>query len=369
MFQRVHRWLGVALTAWLAIATLSGSMLLWQDEYYGWRYPALPKQPYTPSVSAVVIDQIVSSADGQIEAIRLPTASFPAYHAYFADGVVALFHPDTAVQIAEWGALDALPAFLFELHAHLLLGEAGLNVVGIFACLLLLTMTLGLVLWSRRRNVYLVRYFLPKNASRPLLARAHAAQGISLSVLFLFLALTGVAMAFSAPVYAGLNTIFGSTNPLRPTVRQVDSQSTHVNWQVALSSMSAEFPNGAPRQLTLPRSDREPLTVRLRNVGELHPNGRSYLVLNPGTGAVLERIDATQTGVGPAIGNALYPIHSGKTGWPGHRLALSLLSFSLLFIASSGSYLALSRVRGGGIPKRNLETTKAKRRLNGRSGK
>jgi uncharacterized iron-regulated membrane protein len=359
MFQRVHRWLGVALTAWLVIATLSGSMLLWQDEYYGWRYPALPKQPYTPSVSAVVIDQIVSSADGQIEAIRLPTASFPAYHAYFADGVVALFHPDTAVQIAEWGALDALPAFMFELHAHLLLGEAGLNVVGIFACLLLLTMTLGLVLWSRRRNVYRVRYFLPKNASRPLLARAHAAQGISLSVLFLFLALTGVTMAFSAPVYAGLNAIFGSTGLLRPTVRQIDSRSTHVNWRVAMLSMLAEFPNGAPRELTLPKSEGEPLTVRLRNAGELHPNGRSYLVLNPGTGAVLERIDANKTGVGPTIGNALYPIHSGKTGWPGHRLALSLLSFSLLFIASSGSYLALSRVRGGAF--RNAILRRSKR--------
>jgi uncharacterized iron-regulated membrane protein len=344
MLQRVHRWIGVALTAWLVIATLSGALLLWQDEYYGWRYPALPKQPYTPSVSAVVIDQIVSSADGQIEALRLPTASFPAYRAYFADGAEALFHPDTAARIAEFGVLETLPSFLFELHAHLLFGKAaGLNVVGIFGCLLLFTLTLGLVLWSRRRNVYLVRYFLPKNASRPLLARAHAAQGMSLAVLFLFLALTGITMAFSAPVYAGLNAIFGSTNPLRPTVRQIDSQSIHVNWQVALLSMSAEFPNGAPRQLTLPKSEREPLIVRLRNAGELHPNGRSYLVLNPATGAVLERIDATKTGVGPTIGNALYPIHSGKTGWTGHRLALSLLSFSLLFIAVSGSYLALSR--------------------------
>ena len=85
--------------------------------------------------------------------------------------------------------------------------------------------------------------------------------------------------------------------------------------------------------------------MRLRNAGELHPNGRSYLVLNPDSGKVLERIDATETGVGPAIGDALYPIHSGKTGWPGHRIVLSLLSFSLLFIASSGTYLALTRIR------------------------
>ena len=58
--ERIHRWIGVGLTAWLVMATLSGALLLWKDEYYGWRYPELPKQPYAPSVSAVVIDRIVS---------------------------------------------------------------------------------------------------------------------------------------------------------------------------------------------------------------------------------------------------------------------------------------------------------------------
>tara|TARA_R110002096_G_scaffold101547_9_gene224617 strand:+ start:45601 stop:46635 length:1035 start_codon:yes stop_codon:yes gene_type:complete len=343
MLQRIHRWIGVALTLWLVLATLSGVLLLWQDEYFGWRYPALPSQPQSLSPNAEVIEQIVSDTNGRVESIRPPTGSLPAYYAYFADGGVALFHPGTAARIAEWGVLDTLPAFLFELHAHLLLGKTGLNVVGIFACLLCVNLTLGLVLWNRRRNVYRVRYFLPKKPSRPLLLRAHAAQGFSLSVLLLFLALTGVTMAFSAPVYAGLNAIFGSADLLRPTVRKIDAESIDVNWPVVLSSISAEFPTGAPRELTLPKSEGEPLIVRLRNAGELHPNGRSYLVLNAGTGTVHERIDATKTGVGPTIGNAMYPIHSGKTGWPGHRLALSLLSMSLLFIAVSGSYLALSR--------------------------
>lgn len=343
MLQRIHRWIGVALTVWLVLATLSGVLLLWQDEYFAWRYPALPSQPQSTSPNAEVIEKIVSVTNGRVESIRPPTESLPAYYAYFADDGVALFHPGTAARIAEWGVLDSLPAFLFELHAHLLLGKTGLNVVGVFACLLFVNLTLGLVLWHRRRKVYPVRYFLPKNTSRPLLLRAHAAQGFSLSVLLLFLALTGVTMAFSAPVYAGLNVIFGSADLLRPTVRQIDTESIDVNWPVVLSSIASEFPKGAPRELTLPKSEGEPLIVRLRNVGELHPNGRSYLVLNPGTGMVHERIDATKTGVGPTIGNAIYPIHSGKTGWPGHRLALSLLSMSLLFIAVSGSYLALSR--------------------------
>jgi uncharacterized iron-regulated membrane protein len=178
-------------------------------------------------------------------------------------------------------------------------------------------------------------------------------------VLLLFVAFTGIAMAFSAPVYASLNAIFGSTAPLRPTVRQIDSRSTNVNWQLVLQSVSTEFPDGEARELSIPKFAGEPLTVRLRNAGELHPNGRSYLVLNPGNGEVHERINALETGIGPAIGNSLYPIHSGKTNWPGHRLALSLLSISLLFIAASGSYLALSRIRGGAF--RNAIAKRSKR--------
>ena len=355
MILRIHRWVGVGLTIWLVMATLSGTLLLWKDEYYGWRYPDLPKQPYVPSVSAAVIDRIVSSTDAEIDTVRMPTASFPAYTIYFADGSEAIFHPDTATQIAEWGFLETIPAFLFELHAHLLFGEAGKKFVGVFGCLLFVTLNLGLVLWSRRRGVYGVRYFFPKNGSRPILVRAHAAQGISLSVLFLFLAFTGVTMAFSAPVYAGLNAIFGSVGALRPTVRQLDSSATQINWQAISSSIADVFPDGAPREFNLPKSDSDPMVVRLRNAGELHPNGRSYLVLNPDSGKVLERIDATETGMGPAIGNMLYPIHSGKTGWWGHRVALSALALSLIFIASSGSYLVLSRMRANAVLRRSRQ--------------
>ncbi|NEO26974.1 MAG: hypothetical protein F6K03_08775, partial [Kamptonema sp. SIO4C4] len=81
----------------------------------------------------------------------------------------------------------------------------------------------------------------------------------------------------------------------------------------------------------------------LRNDGELHPNGRSYAVVHPGTGELLESIDATQTGLGPAVFDALYPLHAGKTGWPGYRLLLALIALSLIYIAASGAYLYLSR--------------------------
>ena len=345
MLRRIHRWLGVALAGWLVLVSLSGILLLWEDEYYGWRYPSLPDRPYVPVPKPAVIEQILSSANGRVGSLLLPTSSLPAYRAYLIDGREALFHPDTAAPVAEWGSLDALPAFLFELHVYLLLGDTGMNIVGALGVLVFLNIVFGSVLWFRRRRVFRLRYFLPANLSRARLIRGHAAQGAFLAILFLLVAFTGIAMAFSAPVYAGLNKVFGAAEILRPTVRQIEPGSARVDWRSALDSVSSAFPAATPRLLGIPKTANEPLTVRLRNSGELHPNGRSYLVLKPGDGEVLERIDATRTGLGPAIGNSMYPLHAGKTDWPGYRAVLSVLSLSLTFIGISGAWLALTRPR------------------------
>jgi uncharacterized iron-regulated membrane protein len=94
-----------------------------------------------------------------------------------------------------------------------------------------------------------------------------------------------------------------------------------------------------------------PLVVRVRNDGELHPNGRSYVVVHPSTGAVLETIDATTRGMGPAIVDSFYPIHAGKTGWPFYRLLLAVLGLSLCYIAVSGLTLFLTRPKRGVDPR------------------
>lgn len=82
--------------------------------------------------------------------------------------------------------------------------------------------------------------------------------------------------------------------------------------------------------------------LRLKRAAELHPNGRSYLAVDPATGAVLRQIDATGTGLGPAVLNSPYPLHAGKTEWTGHRAAL-LLALALCWISASGLWLFLRR--------------------------
>jgi len=341
MIRRLHRWLGVVIAAWLAVTTLSGLALLWADEYVDWRYPQLPAALPAQTPDAGVIAGIVAAADGHITALAMPRAARPAYHAYLADGGERLYHPETGAPVAAWDWTDSLPAFLFELHAYLLAGEPGHTLVGILGCLVLVSLATGTWLWLRRRGVFRLRYFWPRNTEPRYLLRAHAAQGATLGLAFAVLSLTGVAMVFPDPFRTALNGALGAQPPLAPSALTLEADTATVDWQRVMEAAAAAFPAATVRFVSPPRRADAPVVIRLRNDGELHPNGRSYLVIHPVSGEVLQSIDATRRGAGPAVFDALYPLHAGKTGWPGYRLLLTGLSLSLLYVVISGSLLFL----------------------------
>ncbi len=343
MLVRLHRWLGVALSAWLAIACLSGMLLLWKDDYYGLRYSTLPDSPTLIEPDGRVIEDILDTTTRPIQFLGMPTRSLPAYHAYYEDGSEALLHPVTADVIADWTYLDALPAFLFELHVHLLLGDAGHTLVGWLGVLAMTNILLGVVLWIRKRHIFRARFLLPKKPGRAWLLRAHAAQGSVLATAFLLLVFSGVAVVFAVPVQAAFNATLGAGDELRPSPVTVEAHDPGINWPAVIETSRLALPAAELRFVYLPSDPFSGIVLRLRNAGELHPNGRSYVVAAPDGGMALQTIDATQTGLGPSAFDSLYPLHAGKTGWPGYRLIVFVVALSFTYIAVSGAYLFITR--------------------------
>ncbi|MEM7613025.1 MAG: PepSY-associated TM helix domain-containing protein [Pseudomonadota bacterium] len=343
MLVRVHKWTGVALAVWVAVTCLSGILLVWKDDYYAFRYPSLPDTGVLIEPSAGAIERIIADSVESIQFLGMPTKSLPAYHAYYVNGDEALLHPATGDVVARWGYLDALPGFLFELHVNLLLSDFGHQVVGWLGVLLMLNIVIGFWLWLRKRKIFKLKFALPKLLSKPALLRAHAAQGSILSSAFVIIVFSGTAIVFAGPVQSAFNSAFGASGELRPTALTLESGHDEVDWSAVLTASDRALPSAQLRLIYLPAQAHHAIILRLRNVGELHPNGRSYVVASPSGGVALQTIDATSTGLGPTIFNLLYPLHAGKTGWPGYRLLLSLLGASLLFIAIVGAGLFLTR--------------------------
>lgn len=343
----LHRWVGALLALALLAIAGSGALLLFADDYLRWRLPMLSAFEAAPPPNAQALAAVVQSAANMGGTLAFPRDTLPAYIHYLPGGGQRLHHPLDGRTLVEWGPLDTLPGVLFELHAHLLAGDPGQLALGMLALLLLAMLASGAVLWWRLRRGLPLRRWLPRSLHSRELLRSHSAQGVGLGLALGFMALSGAAFVFHAEAAAVLNTVLGARGPLSPTSRVLDAPSelAEIDWPAVLDSAKAQFPDARLRMLTLPRAPEAPLVLRLKREAELHPNGRSYLSIDPGSGKVLERIDATQTGLGPAVLNSFYPLHAGKSGWWGHRAALLLLALALCWISLSGLWLFLRRQR------------------------
>lgn len=340
----LHRWTGAAVAVILLIASVSGGLLLWSDEYQQWQLPQaqLPEFEVRPSTIAAIV-----GAEGRRPtAIGMPQTGSTVYHVYYPGGPQALFDAHFGERIQQWEPGDTLVSFLFEVHVRLFSGETGHTIVGVTGILLCVMALTGIWIWWPRRKRMPVRNLLPKRTSNLSLIKAHAANGVVWGTFALFLGFSGAAIVFHGPAQGALNALLGESGPTRPTVTPVlNAYSENIHWDSVLTASSLAFPDGELRFIFPPQNAGEPVTLRIRGGSELHPNGRSYLVVHPQTGEVLETIDASTTGLGPTVFNALYPLHSGKTGWPGHRLILVLAAVALIYMSVSGLWVFLRRRR------------------------
>ena len=356
----LHRWVGALLALALFAVAASGALLLFADDYLRWRLPVLAEFAVAPPPNPQALANVIAQAAELGGTVALPKDTLPAYIHYLPDGGQRLHHPADGRLIAEWGPLDTVPGALFELHANLLAGEAGHLLLGVIALLLVAMVLTGLVLWWRLRRGLPLRHWRPRSTQSRELLRSHSAQGVGLALGLGFMAVSGASLVFHAQTSALLTGLLGAQGPLGPQPRTLAApiHLAAVDWGSVLDHARQHFPDARLRMLTLPRDTDAPVVLRLKRAAELHPNGRSYLSIDPTSGAVLDHIDATQTGLGPAVLNSLYPLHAGKTGWAGHRVVLLLLALALCWISLSGLWLFLRRQRHR--PERKLAPAQAR---------
>ena len=351
----IHRYVGLALALLLMVIALSGGLLLWADEYHQLRFSELRHEGPEPEVKPAALDAALQAAASPVGTIAMPREGLPAITLYYRNGAQSFHSAQDGSSISEWLPLESVYSFLFELHVHLLSGEIGHLVTGFAALLLIAMIIIGFVLWWRKRRIFHLTKWRPKGTRTHELLSSHAAQGTIAGLVMLLVLLTGAGMVFHEPTEALLKKIPGSVQQTRPGAVEIERDSEEINWAAVLAAARTSFPNAAVRMLMLPNSPHEPINIRLKQPEELHPNGRSYLSLHPLTGEVLARIDATQTGPGPSLYNLIYPLHSGKTGWPGYRLLLFIAALASVYLAVSGFWVYLRRAA---TRKRNRAFTK-----------
>lgn len=345
--RQLHRWVGLIIAAIVLAVAASGGLLLLREPYYRAVYPSLAA-PVTPRPATAHADAMTAiesrwGAEG-LRLIKFPRPGTNAFLLWFTDGSEAFVDPATAGLIARWYWSSDVVAFLFELHAHLLSDPAGTIVNGITALIVVFMGLTGIVLWwPRRRGTFPLRSAMPRTVRPGEILRSHAAAGVLALLPITLFVVTGAAIVFYDEVAAVMTAWFDSRAPQEPDARVLPRDAAHRPWVEILDTLDRTLPDGETVFFYPGTPSDARLMFRKRVPGEWHPNGRSYVVIDPYTATVVQTIDARAQGTGTRLMHAVYPVHAAKVGGEPMTAMAGATALVLSWLAIGGVWTYVGR--------------------------
>lgn len=329
---------------------VTGGALVYKEAYWRWVYPEL-RGP-APVLAAEDHAAAIAAARGHfgevLRSVKLPEPGVSAYHLYLDGGEAFLSAVDHRV-IDRWRPSERVMSFLFDLHAHLLAGEAGERVGGVIGLLGTLLALTGLVLWWPARRRFSLANLRPAGLSRRSLLIWHRDVGLLATPVLLLLLLTGSGLVFYSTAQSLLNGLFGDLVPAAPAAPEGAGRPARALDARMLSRVQAAFPEARIVFYYLPRGEGAGHRFRVKQPCEIHPNGRSTVHLD-GEGGLASASDACAQPPGEKIAHAMYPLHAAKLGSAAYKVAALFGALALAILSLSGvvtyGQRALGRGRG-----------------------
>lgn len=330
----MHKWLGLVVALYVIMASLTGAALMFRGELLALAHPQLGA---APSDSIAQAERLAAQLQpGSFTAIRFPDDKLAAFVVHRPDHRTQLHDPVTLAPVPDRFGLNRALDWTFDLHHYLLAGETGRIVSGMFGLAIAGLILIGLSLWWPWRRGWRLRHARPRRPTRTARLAGHTTLAILIAPALLLAAITGSAIVFHETSRNLLVALLGEKDPAVALPAE----------RAPLPDLArTAFPNATPRLLIPPKAPGEPLTLRLRQPAEPHPNGRSTFSYDPAIARAAAATSEPESGAGPRLYNLLYPLHTGSLG--GLPLRLFLLASALA--ATSAAWLgfrsALTRRR------------------------
>lgn len=339
----IHQWTGLLLSIVIFAVAVSGAVLLFSEDLHRAVHPILA-EPVTASLADYpdILRKFETNAIGAAPTlIKFPQPGMNAFHLWFNDDSEAFIHPVSGELIAQWRWHETLPSFLYYLHANLLAGETGELINGCLAFAVLFLAASGVLLWWQRHQYFRLRYILPHHFRPVSILRSHAALGVTGMVPIILFVSTGFLLVFYKPAALLLTNLLDDRPPGRPDVVIIPDSKPMRSWEQILAGVEKTFPGGRLVFYYPPKPDNAAMVFRKRLPGEWHPNGRSYIVVDPYQGEVVQAIDARLEEAGARIMNTIYPLHAAKIGGPVYK-SIAMLSAIILTLLSCTGIISYS---------------------------
>ncbi|UPG90048.1 PepSY domain-containing protein [Luteibacter aegosomaticola] len=343
--KTLHLWLGLSLGLLLALVTLSGSVLLWEDPLVAAGHPELTSRPLpdlaTQGRSLAIV--LASKEAKGLRGVSLPDDDMPVWEAQARGGDRFYFDATTGEPLLTRHKLSDGLLLLMDWHTHLLSGEIGETVLGVVACTGLFMLFSGVWLyWPGRQRA--LKHLKP-HTQPPLLrwASFHRAVGVVALPLLIVMIGTGTTMAYRGAVRNGLTAAFGEKAPAKPPkTAPLDGP---VDWVAVLAAAHAAAPDAELTRLMLPGKDSGTIVMRVRHAGEWNLAGRSSVYIDGHDAKVLGGVDATKLGTGGRLADSLFPIHSAAVGGLAWRIVATFTGLLPSFLLVTGFLFWRARKR------------------------
>jgi uncharacterized iron-regulated membrane protein len=263
--------------------------------------------------------------------------------------------PYSGVVLGARAPRQSLVGSLRSLHVSLFSGRVGEGIVGVSGFALIALCLSGLVLWWPGRNLsvgFTVR--------RPLRWRRanydlHRLGGILSLALLLLAGLTGAALAFPAPFERTLQLVTGTPRPSAPPTPGA-ATGAPLPLDVLLAHADQAMPGARTTRIDLPASPNGTLRVRKRFPQEPHPNGMSFVYVDPHSGVVLRADSALDASWSARLMALRYPLHIGALGGTATRLLGVLTGLFPVGLFLTGFFLWIARLRTRQAPRARLSS-------------
>lgn len=315
-----HLYVGVTAGLLVVMAGLSGSALVFRDEIEAQAHPERFFSTLDGArVSLDAVMQSVSNAfpDDRPFTIRMPRAPNETYLVKLngAHDRFVYVDPHSGNIVGTQRQIDSVLGWIDLLHTELLAGDAGKTVLGIAALLLSGLCLTGLVLWWPRNGRIGQGLAVRWSArGKRLNFDLHRVSGIYASLFLLLTALTGAAFVFDKAASRLVNAFTASApRAAAPRVEPPGAAPRPLSLDLLVERANRAL-NAPTLWISLPQNPHAPLVLRKKMPQEFHPNGRSFVYVDPFSGRVLQVSPARSAPLGTRIVDLFYPLHVGAIG-------------------------------------------------------
>jgi uncharacterized iron-regulated membrane protein len=336
LIRLVHAWAGAIVSLVLIVLGLSGALLVWKDDYLRATIPeARQSVALDPGALAAIAQEAQADhPDSPPRSIVFASEDLGVHTLALRDDAGA-YLSGAGQTLARWTGTERFELWVFDLHHYLLAGETGMTVAGVSGIAAFLLSLTGLIIAWPALRLFGAR-LVPVGVKRRDLIGAHRDLGLMIALPILIATATGSMLVFNDLARPAFQALAPGPPTPKPPVAGIGT----VNWQRAMAEAKARFPDARIRIAIWPSAVGKPATIRLRQSGEWHTNGRTIVWIDPATSTVIGEVDAQASSPGDRAWNAVWPLHAAKVsdGPVAARAVDALTSLTGLGLALLGAY-------------------------------